>query len=168
MRSFIRLPRAARATLVAVSLAAAAAAAGAHGSSLGAIEIGHPYATPSLAGTRNGAAYLLSVENKGSAADRIVGASTPVAARVELHSMSLDPQGVMRMREIEGIAVDAKAKIAMRPGMGFHFMLIGLQQPLKDGDTFPLTVLFEKAGRIELKVVVQRPRARGAAASHPH
>lgn len=143
-------------------------AAFAHESRIGAIEIVHPYATPSLAGTKNGAAYLLSVENKGSAPDRIVRASTPVAARVGLHTMAVDPQGMMRMREVEAIAIGAKSKIAMRPGLGFHFMLLDLKQPLKDGDTFPLTIVFEKAGPVEVKAVVQTLRARSGAASHSH
>ena len=90
-------------------------------------------------------------------------ASTPVAARVEIHTMSVDAQGVMRMREIDGIALAPKTKVQMRPGMGMHLMLIGLKEPLKEGATFPMTLQFERAGKVEVKVVVQTPRARGAA-----
>jgi copper(I)-binding protein len=131
----------------------------AHGARVGNIEITHPFATPSLPGTTTGAAYFVALENTGAQPDTLVRAATPVAASVELHSMSVDAQGVMRMREIDGIAIAPKATIKMRPGMGFHLMLVGLKQPLKEGDTFPMSLQFEHAGKVEVKVVVQAPRA---------
>jgi periplasmic copper chaperone A len=156
-------------TLVAGLLGGAACAAAAHGASVGDIAIGHPYATPSIPGSPNGAAYLASIENKGAVADRFVRASTPAAARVELHTMSVDAQGVMRMREIEGIALAAKAKVQMKPGAGLHLMLIGLKEPLKEDATFPMTLEFERAGKVEVKVIVGQPKPAGAAASgHTH
>jgi copper(I)-binding protein len=151
--------------LVVVTLSSAAAA---HGSNAGDIAIGHPFATPSLAGMTTGAAYFATLENTGSTADKLVSATTPVAARVELHSMAVDAQGVMRMREIDGIALAPKAKVQMRPGLGMHLMLIGLKEPLKEGATFPMTLQFEHAGTVEVKVVVQTPRPRGAAEEHMH
>jgi copper(I)-binding protein len=140
----------------------------AHGSTVGDIEIGHSYATPSLAGTANGAAYFALLENTGNAADRLLRATTPVAARVELHTMAVDAQGVMRMREIDGIALAPHAKIRMRPGSGMHLMLIGLKEPLKDGARFPMTLEFERAGKVEVTVVVQSTIPGGGAASHAH
>jgi len=148
--------------VVSAALGAATLAAAAHGANIGDIAIGHPYATPSIPGTSNGAAYLASLENKGATADRLVHASTPMAARVEIHSMNLDANGVMRMREIDGIALAPKAKVQMKPGSGLHLMLIGLKEPLKEGATFPMTLQFERAGTVEVNVVVQAPRARGA------
>jgi hypothetical protein len=150
------------ATLCAVTLGAAA-----HGASVGDIAIGHPYATPSIPGTSNGAAYLASIENNGAAADRLVRASTPIASRVEIHTMAVDAQGVMRMREIDGIALAPKAKLEMRPGTGMHLMLVGLKAPLKEGTSFSMTLQFERAGTVEVTVVVQAPKAEGAAASAP-
>ena len=147
---------------IGLALALLATLATAHGSNVGDIAIGHPFATPSLAGTTNGAAYFASLENTGASPDKLVRASTPVAARVELHNMALDAQGVMRMREIDGIALAPKTKLQMRPGMGFHLMLIGLKEPLKEGATFPMTLQFERAGTVEVHVVVQTPRGRGA------
>ncbi len=135
----------------------------ANDSSVGNIEIGHPYATPSLAGTTTGAAYFAVLENTGKAADKLVAASTPVAARVEIHTMGVDAQGVMRMREVDGIALAPKATIRMRPGMGMHLMLIGLKEPLKEGTNFPMTLKFEHAGTVDVKVVVQKPKVGGAA-----
>lgn len=140
-----------------------------HGSQAGDIEIGHPFATPSLAGTTNGAAYIATLENTGTKADRLLRASTPVAAHVELHTMSVDAGGVMRMREIDAIELAPKASLKMRPGLGTHLMLIGLKQPLKEGATFPMTLQFERGGKAEVKVVVQTPRASAAATDmHRH
>ena len=153
--------------LVACLALGATAAARAHGASAGDIAIGHPFATPSLAGTTNGAAYLATLANGGARADRLVRASTPVAEHVELHSMAVDAQGVMRMREIEAIELPPKAALKMRPGSGLHLMLVGLKQPLKEGETFAMTLEFAHAGRVEVKVVVQTPRAPAASAG-PH
>ncbi len=152
-----------------ISLAAAASAAAAHDSSVGDIKVVHAFATPSLTGSSNGVAYVTTLENSGDRPDRLVRASTPVAASVELHSMAMDAQGVMRMREVDGIALAPKASIRMRPGQGFHMMLIGLRQPLKEGATFPMTLVFEHAGKADVKVVVQTPRADAASAGmHMH
>jgi copper(I)-binding protein len=146
-----------------------AAGAAAHGAQVGDIAIRHPFATPSIPGTSNGAAYLASIENKGAVADRLVRASTPAAARVELHTMAVDAQGVMRMREIDGIALAPKAKVTMKPGAGLHMMLIGLKAPLKEDATFPMTLEFERAGKVEVKVIVDRPKPAGAASgTHAH
>ena len=157
-----------RCTLV-IPLAALSAFAAAHDSSVGDIRIAHTYATPSLAGSSNGAAYFATLENTGDKPDRLLHASTPTAASVELHNMGIDTQGVMRMREVDAIALAPRTSIKMRPGMGLHLMLIGLRQPLKEGATFPMTLTFEHAGKVEVKVVVQTPRADAAsAAMHMH
>lgn len=153
---------------LALALTVLGAAASAHGSRAGDIAIGHPFATPSLAGTTTGAAYFAMIENTGATADKLVRASTPAAARVEIHTMAVDAQGVMRMREIDGIALEPKAKIRMRPGMGLHLMLVGLKEPLKEGASFPMTLQFERGGSVEVKVVVQAVKAGDAPGAHSH
>ncbi|HEX7435069.1 MAG TPA: copper chaperone PCu(A)C [Caldimonas sp.] len=149
-------------SLVAMFAAVAVVAAAAHDTTVGEIAIEHPYATPSLAGTTTGAAYFVALENTGAKPDKLVRASTPVAASVEMHTMSVDAQGVMRMREVDGIALAPKQSVRMRPGMGDHLMLVGLKRPLKEGETFAMTLQFERAGKVEVKVVVQTPRASAA------
>jgi len=141
--------------------------ASAHGSRAGEIRIGHPYATPSLAGTTIGAAYIAKLENGGDKPDRLLRASTPVSASVQLHSMSQDAQGVMRMREVGEIALAPGQAVRMRPGGGFHLMLMELKKPLREGDRFPLTLVFEKGGTVDVEVVVQKPPAAGEA-GHMH
>lgn len=95
----------------------------------------------------------LTLANRGSTSDRLVAASTPVAQSVELHTMAMDGN-VMRMREVEAIELAPAATLEMRPGDGYHLMLMGLKQPLHAGQRFPLTLQFEKAGKMEVEVVV--------------
>ena len=115
-----------------------------------------------LLGAHHGAAWL-EAENRGDAPDRLLRASTPVAGRVELHDMSMDDKGVMRMREVEGgIPVAAGGAVKMKPGMGHHLMLMDLRKPLKEGDVVPFVLEFERAGRIEAKGTVDAPRGQAA------
>jgi hypothetical protein len=147
----------------------AAPYAAAHGAAVGDIRIEHPFATPTPPGVMVGAAYLAKVENTGSRADRLLGATSPAAGQVQMHTMTVDAGGVMRMREAPALDLAPGAAIRMRPGAGLHLMLMDLKRPLKVGDSFPLTLQFEHAGKVEVKVIVQQP-VPGAAAtdSHPH
>jgi len=90
-------------------------------------------------------------------------------ATTEIYTMNVDAQGVMRMREIDGVALAPKAKVQMKPGLGLHLMLIGLKEPLKEDATFPMTLEFERAGKVEVKVIVGQPKPGGTAAEgHMH
>ena len=149
--------------LAAVLLAAASAAAG-HGFRAGDLDIDQPYAVPSLAGSPTGAAYLRGIRNPGDRADRLVGAASGVAARVELHHMVLEGD-VMRMRAVDAIPLPPRSTTTLRQGGPYHLMLVGLRQPLKDGDRFDLTLRFQHAGERTVKVWVQTPRDPG---SHRH
>jgi copper(I)-binding protein len=125
------------------------------------IVIVQPFAPPSIPGMTSGGAYL-NLENQGKSADRLVSASSPRAKRVEIHTMSMDG-GIMRMREIGGIDLPPGAKVSMLPRHGYHLMLMDLTAPLKEGETLPLTLTFEKAGSVEVKARVQpAPAAPGA------
>ncbi len=148
-------------------LAAVAGLASAHGVTAGTLVLDHPYALPSLAGAANGAAYLRGIHNRGATADRLIGADTPVAARVELHRMALDG-GVMRMREVPFIALPPDSQVPLRHGGEYHLMLIHLKRPLKDGDRFDMTLKFEHARPQTVKVWVQTPRHAAAAHADTH
>lgn len=128
-----------------------------HDVSKGDLLLDHPYAVPSLVGVNNGAAYLRGIKNRGDQADRLLSASSPAAARVELHRMSLDA-GVMRMREVPAIDLPPQTLTLLRHSGEYHLMLIDLKQPLKDGDRFDLTLNFERAGTQTVRVWVQTPR----------
>ncbi|MCD0417013.1 copper chaperone PCu(A)C [Rubrivivax sp. JA1024] len=146
--------------------AACAGSARAHGTRAGELAIDHPYATPTPAGLATGAVYFRKIENRGRKADRLLGASTPRAERVEIHLSTMDGN-VMRMRAIEALELPAGASVRLRHGeAGAHLMLFGLSAPLRDGERFPLTLRFEHAGTVEVTVWVQRPRK--SAGGHEH
>ena len=146
-------------------LSLAGASAYGHGTAAGDLQLDHPYAVPSLAGVNNGAAYLRGIQNKGQQPDKLLSASSDVAARVALHRMRLDA-GVMRMREVPFIALPAGQTTLLRHGGEYHLMLMDLKRPLRDGDRFDMTLNFERAGRQTVRVWVQTPRAGQAGSAH--
>jgi copper(I)-binding protein len=108
-------------------------------------------ATPG--GAKIGGGYL-TIENKGSAPDRLVGGSAEVAGKVELHEMAIS-NGVMKMRPLDkGLAIDPGKTVRLAPG-GSHLMLFDLKSPLKQGEQVPVTLEFEKAGKVKLSLDVQ-------------
>jgi copper(I)-binding protein len=151
-----------------IALGSLAHPAIAHDFKLGPLRIDHPYATPTPPGASTGAAYLRGIRNTGEQGDRLIGASTPAARAVEIHRSVVDAQHVMRMRAIDGIDLPPKGEVRLRHGGEHHLMLIGLQQPLNNGDRFPMTLRFEKAGEREVTVWVQRPRDAAGAHEHKH
>ncbi|MDH4059357.1 MAG: copper chaperone PCu(A)C [Aquincola sp.] len=106
------------------------------------------WARPTVVGQQGGGGYLSLTS---PAADRLLGGSTPVARRFELHTMAMKGD-VMEMRQLDAIELPAGRKVDFKPG-GLHVMFIGLKAPLKVGDKVPVTLKFEKAG--ELKVVFE-------------
>lgn len=153
--------------LVSLGLAAmlaVSASALAHDHRAGDIRIDHPYARPTVAAQSTGAAYL-SIENHGKKADQLVSVSSPASASAEIHSMSMHGN-VMKMREVPEIEIKPQQKIIMSPGDGYHIMLLGLKQPLKSGDEFPLILNFKHAGKVETKIVVKEKPAASNSANH--
>lgn len=115
------------------------------------------YARASGPNAISGAAFMV-LENTGARDDRLVAAASDSAERVELHTHLSDPNGVMRMVEVEdGFAVPAGQTHALARG-GDHVMLIGLTRPLAHGDTVTLQLTFEQAGTLELTVPVDLER----------
>lgn len=115
-----------------------------------ALKVDGAWARPTVQGQNAGGGFLRITG--GAAADRLLSASAGVARTVELHSMAMEGD-VMRMRQIDGIAVGAGQAVELKPG-GMHLMLMGLSRPLKNGDSFPLTLRFEKAGEVKVEVKV--------------
>jgi periplasmic copper chaperone A len=138
-------------------------AAASHEYTVGTLQIGHPYApsTPSLA--RTAAAYL-SITNKGDAADRLLAASSPRAQKVELHTHIME-DNIARMREVPAVDIAPGATATFQQG-GMHIMLVGLTAPLTVGEKVPLTLRFERAGSVDVELVVERTARRPAASEH--
>ena len=107
---------------------------------------------------RNGVAYM-TIFNHGGGMDRLVAVESDVAKRVELHTHSMK-DGVMRMRRISAIEVHPGEPAVLAPG-GNHVMLMGLHKSLKEGQTFTVNLVFEKAGKIAVEVAVHKAGAMG-------
>ena len=137
----------------ALALSAIAGAALAHGYQAGDLAIQHPWSRETAVGQAVGGGYM-KIANKGAVEDRLLSATTPVAAEVQLHTMSMDG-GVMRMRQVQGgIAIPAKGTLELKPG-SYHVMFMGLKRPLKQGARFPVTLRFQRAGKVTVQFAVQ-------------
>ncbi len=131
----------------------------------GAITVKDPTARPTIGQQRVTAAYM-TIETTG-AADRLVAAASPLAGKVELHT-HLHENGVMKMREVEAIPLAPGQPARLETG-GYHLMVLDLKQPLKAGDSLPITLTFEKAGKVEVTVPVKPIQAGGGpAGGHKH
>lgn len=98
-------------------------------------------------------AGFLTIRNEGAQLDRLLPASSPIAAKVEIHTMSMEG-GVMRMRPLpDGLEIPARGVATLAPG-GNHIMLIGLKQPLKQGETISATLRFARAGAVPVRFAV--------------
>ena len=117
------------------------------------IRVENAWARATPARAKTGAAYV-AVINNGGIADRLLSATTPLAQAIQFHKETED-NGISRMRELRTVEIDPGAKVIFKPG-DMHMMMVGLKQPLKEGDTFPLTLTFEKAGKIDVTVSVAK------------
>ena len=116
-------------------------------------------ATPG--GAKVGGGYL-TIENKGSAPDRLIGGTADVADKVEVHEMAMS-NGVMTMRPLDkGLVIAPGKSVKLAPG-GIHLMLLDLKGPLKQGDKVPVTLEFEKAGKVSIALGVESIGAQGPA-----
>lgn len=119
----------------------------------GALQVHEAWAPATPGKVRNGAAYL-TLMNAGAKADRLIGVSSPVAKKTELHR-SIMEDGVMHMRPVASLPVKPGAHTMLEPG-GVHIMLMGLKAPLREGDKFPVVLTFEHAGASEITVTVKK------------
>jgi hypothetical protein len=99
------------------------------------------------------AAYFV-VHNKGAEADRLLSVSTPHAGKAELHE-HIHADDVMKMQQVQTVVIPAGGEVKFEP-MGYHVMLFNLQQQAQDGERFPLTLTFEKAGQLDVEVAVHK------------
>ncbi|WP_103715213.1 copper chaperone PCu(A)C, partial [Pseudomonas syringae] len=104
------------------------------------------------------AAYF-TIENKGNSADRLLSVTTPIASQAELHE-HVQADGLMKMRQVPSVDVPAGARVSFAP-MAYHVMLLGIKDRsmLALGQRFPMTLHFEKAGDIDVQVVIQKQEA---------
>jgi len=131
---------------------------------LGQVEIGEPWIRATPPGAKTAAGYM-TIRNKSAQPDRLVGGSTPVAARVETH-VNVKDGDIVRMREVKGYEIPAKGAFELKPS-GAHLMLVDLKGPLKEGEKVPVVLKFEKSGEVKVDFQV-RPLAAPAPSEHKH
>lgn len=130
------------------------------------LRIEAPWSRATPGAVRVGAGYL-RVTNTGTTPDRLLGGSTSVSDRLEVHEMST-ANGVMSMRKLQdGLVIEPGKTVELRPG-GLHMMFIGLHRALAEGETFKATLTFEKAGTVEIEFRVGGIGAAGPADEHRH
>jgi periplasmic copper chaperone A len=153
-------PRFLAASLLALSLAHASAAEFRTGS----IEVDNPWLRATPRGTSVAGGYM-KISNKGSLPDRLIGGSTAVAGRFEVHQMLMD-QGVAKMRPIEGgLEIKPGDTVELKPG-SLHVMFMDLKQPLEKGQKIKGTLEFEKAGKIDIEYTVEAVGASSPSGAH--
>jgi hypothetical protein len=128
-----------------LALAAAALAVATGAQAAATLSVSDGWSRPAVAGT-NGVGYL-TIRNGGKAAQTLVKVETPVAERVDMHSMSM-AGGVMKMAKIDRLTVPAGGQVVFGP-QGAHLMLMGLKKPLAVGDKVPATLTFASGEHVK-------------------
>jgi len=129
-----------------------AAIAGAQEYKSGSIEIDQPWSTATPRGASVAAGYM-TIKNSGTEPDRLTGASTAVAGKVEVHEMTMD-NGVMRMRPLaSGLEIKPGQTVELKPN-SFHLMIENLKEPIQQGKPFKATLMFAKAGPVDVEFAV--------------
>lgn len=119
-----------------------------------ALRVADLWARATPPGATTGAAYL-QLTNTGERPERLVGARSPLAERVELHTHVME-SGMMRMRQVAAIDLPPGERVRLEPG-GLHLMLFDLHQPLVAGEQLPLTLELESGDLLELDFAVRAP-----------
>ena len=152
--------------LMAAAMLLPACFANAHEYKSGTLEIAHPWSQELPPNAPTVAAYFV-IHNAGNAADHLVSVDTPIAEKAELHEHVVQGD-LMKMQPVASVDVPAGATVTFAP-MAYHVMLVGLKDRsvLKDGQGFPMTLHFEKAGAVPVEVKVQK-QPPAAKTDHAH
>ncbi|MCI9868413.1 copper chaperone PCu(A)C [Rhizobium skierniewicense] len=138
----------------------------AHEFKLGHLEIVHPNSRAMVAGAPVGGGYL-KIINRGKTDDRLVSARSSRAGVMQLHEMTIE-NDVMKMREVStGIAIPAGATVELKPG-GLHVMFMKVPQPFKEGEMVEATLIFEKAGSVDVEFEIGPASGGASEMNHGH
>lgn len=150
--------------LIAAAVTAFALPALAHDYKLGSLEIGNPWTRATPASAQSGGGFL-TITNKGTAPDRLVAVRSAASNKAEIHEMKMDGN-VMRMRELDkGLEIPAGATVELKPG-SYHLMFMELKAPFAKDAKIPATLVFEKAGSIDVELSVAAMGAASPAQKH--
>jgi periplasmic copper chaperone A len=140
-------------TLAALAMALSAGPVRAEDIKAGDLVISQAWSRATPNGAKIAGGYL-TIENKGTAPDKLIGGNGDIAGKVEVHEMSMN-NGVMTMRPLDkGLVIEPGKTVKLAPG-GYHLMMFDLKGPLKQGDKVPVTLVFEKAGKVNVSLDVQ-------------
>lgn len=129
---------------------------------LGDLEISGGAAKAMLPGAKVGGGFL-TIKNGGGVDDRLVAIESAVAGRVEIHEMAME-NDVMKMRKLDdGVAIPAGETVELKAG-GLHLMFMQVSKPFAEGETVPVTLVFEKAGKVDATLAVGTASGGAAAA----
>lgn len=154
--------------LAVAALLLPAAFAQAHEYTVGDLHIAHPWSLQLPPNAPNVAAYFV-VHNNGNTDDRLLSAESPISDDTQLHAHAMSAAGAMRMQQVPTVVVPAGKDLVFAPS-AYHVMLM---QPkdrglLTDGQRFPLTLRFEKAGLVTVQVAVQKAPPTDQPQAHQH
>ena len=136
----------------------------AHDYTVGSITVFNPWARATPGPAKAGAGYL-GIKNAGSSADRLIKAESNLSKRTEIHTHIMDG-GVMKMVHVEeGVEVPAGKEVMFEPG-GLHVMFMGLKAPFKEDQSLPVTLTFEKAGKVDVELIVKGIGAKSTKPKH--
>jgi periplasmic copper chaperone A len=147
-----------RTALLVLALGAMTTMAPAQDFTAGGIKVSRAWTREVPAGAKVAAGFM-TITNSGKEADTLIGGSIPLAGKFEVHEMKMDG-GIMQMRQLTpGLVLKPGETVVLKPG-SFHLMFIDLKQGPKRGTPVKGTLIFEKAGKIEIEYQVQPIGAR--------
>jgi periplasmic copper chaperone A len=123
----------------------------------GNLTVEHPWARATVAGTDTGVVYM-TIVNDGPTSDTLVSLSSTASRTAQVHENKVDAQGMMEMLPLDRVEIPAHGRVILSP-TARHVMLVDLKQPLVYKSTFPITLVFEKAGILKVIVVVEKAGA---------
>ena len=131
----------------------------AHEVTVGDIQIIHPH-IPQPAATAKAAGGFMAIVNNGTEVERLIGIESDIAAKSETHESKVDANGVGTMEHVDAIEIPPGETVNLEHG-GYHVMFMGLAGPLTEGEMHKATLIFEKAGRVEIEFQVDPPVGEG-------
>jgi periplasmic copper chaperone A len=131
----------------------------AHEFKVGDLEIIHPNIPEPAASAKSAGGYM-TIVNSGTEADRLIGIETGLAAKADVHESKVDASGVGSMDPVPALEIPAGGTVTLERG-GYHVMFMGLKGPLMEGEMQKATLIFEKAGRIEVEFMIEAPMGEG-------
>jgi periplasmic copper chaperone A len=131
----------------------------AHEIEQGDIQIIHPH-IPQPAASAKAAGGFMAIVNTGSEADRLIGAESDIAMKVEVHESKVDANGIGTMEHVDFIEIPAGQTVNLQHG-GYHIMFMGLKGTLTEGEMYKGVLVFERAGRVEIEFEIDPPTGKG-------